>query len=496
MPLSIFDIRIHEAGPKKCIVTGSIGHISVRDEAELSFDISHLNLLAADVRAPAHRPQDLHLLSDYLYQVLFPPRVRDLWIRNRDTDNSLALRLRIDDPVLTVLPWELVLAPERDTERGLVDLNYTVPFIRAGFSARTVAPRQPPPPLGVLVVTALPNGVPALDIDGELAELQRLLAPLVARGVVQPLEVLANPTLRELDERLHAQRVDLLHYIGHGKLNSQSGVLLLRDEAGNDPCEESALKVGSLFGDASVSMVVLNACDTASVMPAKNFRGVAQEISRVGVPVVVAMQFAMPDTVAAVKFTGGFYNALARGETIAQAVSGGRRVTAQKTTFDRRHWAAPVLFLTGEDRALFREDASAQPVSPKGGINVNICGGTVIMGGIVFSGNSTQPDNPEPSPRAAINPATSASRRARLVEARRLAETSPHQASLMRLIEAIGAVLGQSSRFDIGAFDDLLIEARNARAPEVYRQILLDISNDPAAPEEAKRTARTRLKSL
>ena len=66
---------------------------------------------------------------------------------------------------------------------------------------------------------------------------------------------------------------------------------------------------------------------------------------------VVAMQFAVSDP-AAKAFTAGFYQAIAHNRTIAEAVRIGR-IGIRGTSEETLEWITPVLYLRGDDAALF-----------------------------------------------------------------------------------------------------------------------------------------------
>ena len=72
----------------------------------------------------------------------------------------------------------------------------------------------------------------------------------------------------------------------------------------------------------NVKAVVLTTC-RGGVRGVSRWSGLAAALLRAGVPVVVAMQFAI-SVEAAKKFSYGFYDALARGKSIDEAVTEGR----------------------------------------------------------------------------------------------------------------------------------------------------------------------------
>jgi len=83
-----------------------------------------------------------------------------------------------------------------------------------------------------------------------------------------------------------------------------------------------AERVARMVRDMNVKVVVLTTC-RGGVRGVSRWSGLAAALLRAGVPVVVAMQFAI-SVDAAKEFSYGFYDALARGESIDEAVTEGR----------------------------------------------------------------------------------------------------------------------------------------------------------------------------
>ena len=83
-----------------------------------------------------------------------------------------------------------------------------------------------------------------------------------------------------------------------------------------------AERVARMVRDMNVKAVVLTTC-RGGVRGVSRWSGLAAALLRAGVPVVVAMQFAI-SVEAAKKFSYGFYDALARVKSIDEAVTEGR----------------------------------------------------------------------------------------------------------------------------------------------------------------------------
>lgn len=116
-----------------------------------------------------------------------------------------------------------------------------------------------------------------------------------------------------------AQPFDILHFIGHGSWDGQSGALVLEDEVGVARSIDAA-ELQRLIGHAPCRLAFLNACHSASL---------ADVLLNAGVPHVVAINAAEPvlDRAARV-FAGRFYAALLAGRPIADAFDAGRTAVA------------------------------------------------------------------------------------------------------------------------------------------------------------------------
>lgn len=272
-----------------------------------------------------------------------------------ERNRGLRLRLNIDDWDLARLPWELLYNTRRDEFLVFEPKVSVVRYLRL--------PEAPPAlrqsdVIKVLVVVASPQDVIALEWQREVAVLRQALQALVADGQVEFLTC-EHATRQKLQEVLLDHRPDVVHYIGHGAYDVQQrvGTLLLEDEQGNSAPFDAPF-VARLLRRYGVSLVVLNACETAQGA----WAGLAPALVRAEIPAVVAMQWAVEDR-AAIRFTQLFYRALARRKTIDECVAEGR-VASEAVHADPNDWAAPVLFLRSQGGQLWT-DQIARVRAPK-----------------------------------------------------------------------------------------------------------------------------------
>jgi hypothetical protein len=263
------------------------------------------------------------------------------------TGKGIRFKLNIEAPELAQVPWEYLYDPDSQTFPAL---SPRTPI------TRYTNPRQqePPalafePPLRILLVNAQPAGQPQLDVDTERAQIVSAMDVLQATGKVQ-IEVLQHATVRSLQAMLR-RPFHVLHYIGHGAYDRDSGnsMLVLEDEDG-DTHAVSAAQLQYLLRDTTVRLTVLNACMTARGAAG---RSIASELMRAGLSATLAMQFAISE-ISATIFAGEFYRTLADGWPVDAAVAEGRKAVMFATDLHAMDWGIPALFMRAQDGILFR----------------------------------------------------------------------------------------------------------------------------------------------
>jgi hypothetical protein len=287
--------------------------------------------------------QEMQVVGKALFDALFPTPILKLWARSvgsLDDQVGLRLRLHIDPPELTILPWELLF------DEGYIGLRLRFPIVRYLDLADPPKPLAIRPPVRLLVAVSQPRDQRRLDTNVELAHIHQTLGQL--DGNIQ-MDVLEHATCDGLLARLR-QGYHVLHYLGHGAFNGREGYLILEDgNGGSDPA--SALMLGQMVADSSLRLVVLSACETSLAGRRSTFSGVAQQMVRGGLPAVVAMQLAIADRTAAA-FSREFYGSLVDGWPIDAAVQQGRRgimTELGQGWITHVDWAIPTLHMRAPD---------------------------------------------------------------------------------------------------------------------------------------------------
>jgi hypothetical protein len=284
-----------------------------------------------------------------LYEGLFGRAPYDPWEQlEHEARRKFPLRVRIDiePPELSALPWELM----RNKQSALW-LNGKV-LLRRGRPALTPegADRNNSlGPLRALIVVCNPRD-PHLLADQELAKIGAALTSLPGRIHT---EVLDGPSLLKLTAELAHVRPHILHFIGHGMrpVTRDPGGLHFNARqpgGGHDDRQERPMTAAWTLGPDEMRrlydrwtprLVVLNACHQAHA-PGQ-FTSLIDVCLQEGSAAVVAMQGDI-ESPAAAEFSHVLYEDLAKAETIDAALAEIRR-RLQMQEPDSPAWALPVL---------------------------------------------------------------------------------------------------------------------------------------------------------
>ena len=207
-------------------------------------------------------------------------------------------------------------------------------------------------------------------------------------GLVK-LHVLSPPTLPALREELDRARdarepYHVVHFDGHGVYDPTVGLGGLCFELPEDigkpekrrhvvvytkDSTEHGTGLESLLRDHRIPLVFLDACQTAQAEQASE--SVASELLKVGVASVVAMSHSVLVETAR-RFVEAFYDALAAGKRVGDAMLAGQRALKDDTFRGRifgagalrlEDWFVPVLFQEKEDPQLFKTAPAKQTVA-------------------------------------------------------------------------------------------------------------------------------------
>jgi hypothetical protein len=299
-------------------------------------------------------------LGDKLYRALFSGDVGLLFLRSRELAEAQGDRLRVtlaltDVPTLMHFPWEYLY----DGESGrFLAVSVRTPVVRYLEVPSQRRPMLVKPPLAILGMVSSPADVTQLDSGVERENLERALADLKARGLVE-ITWLETASLDALQDELRGREYHVFHYVGHGGFDPREDrSVLLLEGASERARYASGEQIGTvLFDHTSLRLAVLNACEAARTSTRNPFAGVAESLVRQEIPAVIAMQFPITDA-AAITFSSEFYRALADGLPVDAAMAEARKAMYAADP-DNVEWGTPVLFMRVADGRVFELDRSA-----------------------------------------------------------------------------------------------------------------------------------------
>lgn len=325
-------------------------------------------------------PDDRQKLGQMLYDMLLPAGpVRDLYQDSRALTlregRGLRLRLRIASPGLDRLPWELLYGSDEGVFLALdprFSITRTPHLCGAKLAIRPLVAAFP-----LRIVGAFPNPLDfgQLDTAGEQEAIEKAFKPLdvpkeeeAAKSALErmPDDVKVQPVWlpgATLDDLLrHVPDAHVLHFGGHGgrdeRYPREPAVILLEDEK-RESYRLPASRLALILRRSLVRVAVFVACDTAWQSP-ETGTSLPQLLIDAGLSAVIAMQALVADVISQ-RFGRYFYEALAAGLRVDDALSAARFVTCVSFDDEMSDWAVPVLYLAPDSDGLIFPERTADP---------------------------------------------------------------------------------------------------------------------------------------
>jgi hypothetical protein len=320
-------------------------------------------------------------LGEDLAGLLFPSRARSFLFQCQGMlapDERLRIRLRLEAHALADLPWEYAyvappsVPPDRKGPEGFLALDPRISLVRCEMIEQAPSSLEPvgTGPLRLVAFLASPDatGYPPLDLDAGRRIIEQALDGIPGISV----EFYADATVESLEAAL-AREPHVFHFVGHARFEGDpdttegsqagQGFLVLQDEGGRAfmlPADELAMNLR----ERGVRLAVLGAGEAGRRDQVNAWTGVARSLVRAGIPAVLGMQYPIRDT-HATAFYHSFYRALAAGQPIDAAVTGGRLAILSRSGEDGRDWGVPVLTMRSLDGVLFPTQVPPEPSPPK-----------------------------------------------------------------------------------------------------------------------------------
>jgi tetratricopeptide (TPR) repeat protein len=365
-----FDLEIREGDPQGYSVAVHSPAGEAEEQMRFPFDERQLRDRLKDLeiallrsgstrRSLSSEEQTVQDFGRSLFEAVLVGKVGTCYYRSLDQaqqqGKGLRLKLHVQPPNLTVLPWEFLYDPDRDEylcfSRDTPIVRYT--DLRQPISRLTVAP-----PLRILGMVVSPRDLDPLDVEHEKGLMDEAIEDLQAKGLVE-LIWLEGDTWRDLQRAMRRGGPwHIFHFVGHGDFDMtvEEGLIAFAQErTGRKHLLRSRDLARLLDGHPYLRLVFLNSCEGARGSEGDPFSGTAATLVRRGIPAVVAMQYQITDQ-AAIEFSSAFYESLADGLPVDAAVTEARVAVSMDSMLE---WGTPVLYMRSPDGRLFDLSAPA-----------------------------------------------------------------------------------------------------------------------------------------
>lgn len=272
--------------------------------------------------------EDVAAFGSLLFRVLLKRSLWDLVTVTRDAlTEGQVLRLVLSFAAapgsrdLAALPWEYLHRPAEAGRAGVflatddrLLLSRAIPADGAG----TVLDVHWP--LRVLHVASQPAG----EGDVGAADVTATLDELATTEVLEVHHLQGPATTAAVAAAMTSVRPDVLHFVGHGSYDEESGGSLALVDGAGYARWLTGREVAEVLGAAPPRLVLLQSCVAAREDASVSYAGTAPQLVRHGLPCVVAMQYAVTPDVATT-FAAEFYRALGQSRAVDAATQRARR---------------------------------------------------------------------------------------------------------------------------------------------------------------------------
>jgi len=305
------------------------------------------------------------------------------------------ITISAEHPAILALPWEL-LCETTFLMHEKISIRRRFSGVGRGRKAFKIEAKDH---LHLLFVVSRPAGAGFLD---PRSEAQAVMQAVQQKQANISFEFLRPATLDGLVKRLENENlppIDILHFDGHGIfsaaeiqenapaakhpesgltkkqgcLDGNTGYLLFENDEGEQDLVDAETLGDALFRK-KIALVVLSACQSATVGGEDALSSVAARLTDAGLPAVLAMTYSVL-VATTEKLFAEFYAELMHGKNIGAALDSARRYLSrhpergerqreqQRIGLDLQDWFVPALYQSNSDAALLNK--SAAPVQQK-----------------------------------------------------------------------------------------------------------------------------------
>lgn len=287
-------------------------------------------------------------VGEQLFKAVFHQSVYGLfdeqYKRALANKKEMPIRLCIDAPTLSQIPWETMF--DRESENHLSSLKFT-PFARAVSTDDDEQKIRIDMPLRILLVAASPRGLPPIDAAKEQDAIRSALKELEDQMLIR-IGQTDTATLHALDQAIEkgdeGKPWHVLHFIGHGETQ---GVAFEAEGTKEVDWIRAEYLKEVISGPRGPQLVVLNSCKGAGRARGDRFSSTAETLVKGNqISAVVAMQFEVSNKMA-IRFSPYFYTQLLlKKNSLRYAMT----LTRQKLKREGvAEWITPVLYMRGGD---------------------------------------------------------------------------------------------------------------------------------------------------
>ena len=205
------------------------------------------------------------------------------------------------------------------------------------------------PPIRILTVSPRPKDM--LPLSGTEIESLKSEIKSSSQADLFVIDTLSPATFDQFVDLLDKESYDILHFDGHGELYApiqedsaeMIGCLDFENAAG---CKDrvAVQDLGDVLTASGVELVVLSACNSATIQGSSVYNAIAPALIAQGIPAVVGMQFPITSK-SAQGFAARFYRTLAQHPYIDAKVVQRAVTDTRRTLFRSPEWFYPTLYL-------------------------------------------------------------------------------------------------------------------------------------------------------
>jgi formylglycine-generating enzyme required for sulfatase activity len=292
-------------------------------------------------------------------------------LQNNDEIDCIGIRLiffESSNPKLIAMPWEFLYYPDGDC------FFSTHPKITFSLSIDTIYQIKQERLINNILKILFIHIHPA-DLEGiGVIPIKNILNELLLTKNIELIE-LTDPTIKEIKSNIEAFKPDIFHFVGHGKVIDNNGVLALLDSNGNSLWYDSQSFSG-FFQTWEPLLCILQSCNSSSVSEYLKFASSAYWMLKQNIHSVIAMRYPFKQKTGWTFFVN-FYKMISEGIPIDFAVQKCRNIISTDEPSNKSHtsrdFAIPVLWSNINMLNVFNNDGIEKKQGESYSKNFDLC---------------------------------------------------------------------------------------------------------------------------